>query len=715
MNTILQALSDFGLIVDGFVPDGGIHRCHSNAKRKKNRDGWYSAKEYKGHVFCAYGCWIRNEKGKISTLNGSEASLSKSKKIWQELEERRIAAEIEKTNRAIKMTDRFLSACAPADPNHPYLVKKSVRAHGCLMSSNRALIVPVINPQGHATSYQVIGPDGGKKFVYAGVVGGGCFPIPGNASTICICEGYATGASIHEATGFKVLVAFNAGNLPKVAREAVRKFPDADILICADNDHSKPTNTGLNVAKKIGFDLGLPVVYPQDIKGSDFNDMADERGMHAVREAICQKSTIECLSAEDCISCDDSLVIPPGAIAPGLISEGLEALEEKILQYSLPLVLTVISRAIAGKISLNWRHPNVFNIKVGATSTGKTDADKKFLRCLNIDNFISINDVASGPGLWRAIADNPKGMGMFDEISSLFKRNNSRGGVDMIADGKISVLLDAYSRSGETFKKSFGDKKNNVTVTNPCFSLVGNATPQIFEAIQMEDFATGLMQRFDFWMYDGPILPKAISGEKYFVKTCNFIQKLNEIINLQPKRITLADQIRECIDLPISKRAEDLRKEYSEYIIEEANKADSDGAKGFVSRRYDLALKYALIHHASVCGAAELFTAVTAQDLEYGILIAEMLGGWKSHVLIGKVVSGDFHRDCEIFKAAILGTVKAGKKNPGFATLANRRSQLKNWTPKYSEAVINVLKKRGEIITREMDATTRYYLPKEPS
>ena len=175
-------------------------------------------------------------------------------------------------------------------------------------------------------------------------------------------------------------------------------------------------------------------MWPIDIVGSDFNDLAAEKSLDHVRREILELETIEVLTRDDCISEDSSLQIPPGIIADGLIAQGVDALEGDIIQYSLPLVLTVISRAIAGKISINGTHPNVFNVKVGGTSTGKTATDKKFLRCLDIENFISLNDIASGAGLWRAIADNPQGMGFFDEVTSLFQRNNNKGGVDMVAE-----------------------------------------------------------------------------------------------------------------------------------------------------------------------------------------------------------------------------------------------------------------------------------------
>ena len=73
---------------------------------------------------------------------------------------------------------------------------------------------------------------------------------------------------------------------------------------------------------------------------------------------------------------------------------------------------------------------------------------------------------------------------------------------------------------------------------------------------------------------------------------------------------------------------------------------------------------------------------------------------------------GDFHKDCEIFKAAIKDAVKAGKTKPTFNILAIRRTKIKNWTTKYSESIITDLKEKGEIITKEGRRNTQYYLQK---
>lgn len=718
MEKILQEMSDFGLSVEAITSDGNIHRCNSNAKGKKNKDGWYCIKKHEDVYYAVFGCWVRSEFRKVSNRNSNK----ESSKIWKILDDQRAYAEIERIKEAKRISAAYLARCNDqAQMDNPYLVNKGVGIWGDLRGHNNKLILPVVNTLGEVISCQEIDEYGNKKFIYKGVITGGCYPIPGDNSLVCICEGYATGATIREATGYKVLVAFNAGNLKFVARHALQMFPAGNIIVCADNDHVTMAkvgfNPGIKEAQKIKTSMGINYVYPTGIDGSDFNDMAAEKGIQSVRDAICCRQTIEYMDRNDCCEQDDdSLIISSDINFKGLIAQGIEALEGDIIQYSLPLVLTVISRAIAGKISINDVHPNVFNIKVGGTSTGKTSTDKKFLTCLacrDMPGFVSLNEVASGAGVWRAVSENPKGMFLFDEVSSLFVRSNNKGSIDIVAEQKNNAFMDLYSRSGQSFKKAYGDTKNAVQIDSPCVSVLGNATPTIFDAIQQKDFETGLMQRFDFWFYAGKIKPKPlIIGSEYRLKTLKWIDNLIKIMEVKPNiPETIASLIKSTVEIHASKKAESKIRDFSDHVVSEANKADSDGQVGFISRRFDLGLKYALVHHAAACGHDALYSDLSIDDVNWGIAIAEMLSNWKIERLVKKVVSGEFHRDCEIFKDAIRMATKAGRL-PTFTFMATRKVALKNWEPKHSENIISVLSKRGEIIVKEGRSATQYYLPK---
>jgi hypothetical protein len=333
---------------------------------------------------------------------------------------------------------------------------------------------------------------------------------------------------------------------------------------------------------------------------------------------------------------------------------------------------------------------------------------------LDIQGFISTNEIASGAGLWRAVAENPTGMGFFDEISTLFIRQNAKGGTDALAEGKNLAVMDLYSRSGQRFVKSFGDSKNNVEVNYPCVSIIGNATPVIYDSITIRDSETGLLQRFDFWSYGGKIKKKPlIIGSEYKLKTNAWIGDLRRIMQAMPTVQNLATLINGCIELDATDEAISKMGEYSDYIVSEANKATSEGEVGFISRRFDSSLKYGLIHHAAINGHNGLYKRFEIESMLWGIELAEMLSKWKINTLMNRVVAGDFHKNCETFKQAILMATKAGR-SATFKYMASRRAALKDWSPKQSEDIIKVLTKRREIVAKDgRDGVTVYYLTKE--
>src|ERR1019366_8915900 len=116
-----------------------------------------------------------------------------------------------------------------------------------------ALIVRLPDSARELQSLQFISGVGEKRFLPGGAVAGCYFAIVGsgdkNKDVIVISEGFATGASCHEATGRPVAIAFDASNLLKVATAVLGKFPAAQIIIAADNDVGSGRNTGLEEAQ----------------------------------------------------------------------------------------------------------------------------------------------------------------------------------------------------------------------------------------------------------------------------------------------------------------------------------------------------------------------------------------------------------------------------------------------------------------------------------
>lgn len=108
---------------------------------------------------------------------------------------------------------------------------------------------------------------------------------------VCIAEGYATAASIHEATGHPVVVAFNAGNLAAVTRALRQTYPHARLIVCADDDFETPGNPGLALASAAARQSSARVSVPTFGAGrlageTDFNDLHRTQGLDAVRAAL---------------------------------------------------------------------------------------------------------------------------------------------------------------------------------------------------------------------------------------------------------------------------------------------------------------------------------------------------------------------------------------------------------------------------------------------
>lgn len=167
---------------------------------------------------------------------------------------------------------RLWTAAHPAPEDHPYLVAKRAKPLALRMDAGRRLIVPLQDVDGNLQSLEFIASDGAKRYLAGGakkghfaVVGAEPGPLEDCRGPVLICEGWATGASLHIATGHTVIAAMDAGNLLPVAQALHARFPDADYIVVADNDvkPDRDTNPGLVAARTLlEIDLLTDVVLP---------------------------------------------------------------------------------------------------------------------------------------------------------------------------------------------------------------------------------------------------------------------------------------------------------------------------------------------------------------------------------------------------------------------------------------------------------------------
>jgi putative DNA primase/helicase len=141
---------------------------------------------------------------------------------------------------------------------------------------------------GDIVGVQSIDNDGDKRFTAGMAKRGSWHEISGVGNTVVLCEGYATGASIHMATRLPVLVAFDCGNLLPAATNFAAYCSGRKIkwIVAADNDTKTVGNPGLTKAFEAAHELNGRVAMPIGTSKSDFNDLHLEHGLVAVCDLI---------------------------------------------------------------------------------------------------------------------------------------------------------------------------------------------------------------------------------------------------------------------------------------------------------------------------------------------------------------------------------------------------------------------------------------------
>ena len=267
------------------VPDGAIHRFHVPGDKSGTLNGWYTLFA-DGIASGAFGSW---KAGGTSTWCSREPTDHReAEQVRQRIEQARRQREAEQQRRQLKaatVAQHWSRDARRADPGHAYLIAKGVRPHG-LRQRGDELLVPLYSG-GVLVNLQRIAPDGGKRFLFGGRIKGAYSPLgritPGKPP--CICEGFATGATLHE-SGYTVACAMNAGNLKPVALALRAEYHTTEIIIAADDDRLTEGNPGRTAAHAAAVAVGGLVTFPEwpadaPLALSDFNDLAAWSRHHA--------------------------------------------------------------------------------------------------------------------------------------------------------------------------------------------------------------------------------------------------------------------------------------------------------------------------------------------------------------------------------------------------------------------------------------------------
>lgn len=394
---------------DHIIADGEIHRFSSNGK-PLDEAGWYVLHD-DGIAAGSFGDWRTGESQSWHQDIGRPLTLSEKtayKARLEALKAQREAEDVKLKVEAKRRANSIWSECTEID-THPYLDNKGVNAYG-IKKYSESLVIP-LRADGEIHSLQFINADGSKKFLSGGRIKGCYHSIGTPKDIIYITEGYATAASVREATQAAVVVAFNAGNIKSVAESLRDKFPDIRLVICADDDKS---GVGLKKANEAAQSVNADIVIPNFGNNrpegvSDFNDLHQLQGLDSVRLGVAQIARIAVAKPLNSEWAQPSEIIQDSATSPypiNALPSGIgEAVREVLDFVQCPPALAACSALSA--LSLSAQHlanvrraeglispVSLYTLAVAESGERKTSVDKYFTSAISIWESIQ-SDLAS--------------------------------------------------------------------------------------------------------------------------------------------------------------------------------------------------------------------------------------------------------------------------------------------------------------------------------
>lgn len=267
-----EALRMHDLVPPAGFPVGKVVRLRRADKPNGKRPGWLILHR---EGLATFGDWSRD----FASQWRDDALRPLSSLERVQLRDRERRARREQAKRAQAAADFAAEMLGEAQVDqHPYLARKGFK-HQLGFVREGELLIPMRAAEDYERllGVQRIASDGTKRFL-SGARTKGAVHILGraNAARNALCEGYATGLSVHAALRllpgeWSVVVCFSAQNMLAVARH----FRGA--IICADNDES-------GVGKRTAINSMLPWVMPGQY--GDFNDLHTSRHLTHVVEIL---------------------------------------------------------------------------------------------------------------------------------------------------------------------------------------------------------------------------------------------------------------------------------------------------------------------------------------------------------------------------------------------------------------------------------------------
>lgn len=276
MSGFPEFLHSLGLVPRTIAADGQPRRCATESHPKKRNGAYMLAPDRR---FGWAQDWAIHSEVVLWFADKADAGHVPAPPDRAEIRRREAQARAERLA-ATAGARAYFNACTSLLGGHPYLDAKGLTMVGCrgLRIDHDGWLVVPMGRDGQLASIQRISPTGDKRFWPGAATSGASYTIERHGAPMTVlCEGLATGLAIYAAAPLtRVVVAFNSGNMPRVAAQIPRRGMGC---VAADNDYQTESrigrNPGMDAARAAAEVLGCGVAVP-DCIGTDFADMLTE-------------------------------------------------------------------------------------------------------------------------------------------------------------------------------------------------------------------------------------------------------------------------------------------------------------------------------------------------------------------------------------------------------------------------------------------------------
>ncbi len=363
-------------------------------------------------------------------------------------------------------------------------------------------------------------------------------PIPGSSEAVLVCESHAVGASLHEATGYAVAIAFRADNLEAVALALKAEFPDVPIIIAADNDNQTPGQPSLTAANTAAQVVGCPVAVPdfgtnKESHLTNFNDLHQLSRLEAVKRCI--DAVLPALTANPAAGAPAASTgqvqgtalrnapVPDPACLYGLVgdialagSQNTEANPYAIAASAIAYLGAAMGRGPYFPIGDDLHHARLFLLHVGRSGIGRKGTAKKLIK--RIHDVLKAKDELLAPQVHSGGLSTREGLAMLIHDGYKDGKTDVPAIVDkrlLVIESEFANVLHQSKRDGNTLSSGLRDawdgtsiqpavKTSRVWATDPHISIIGDITPsELLDVMATRELTNGFANRFIFIYAEG--------------------------------------------------------------------------------------------------------------------------------------------------------------------------------------------------------------------